>query len=113
MTVSSSTHNPVRPIGSGITLACIVQMELSPVVDVPMILNTVWTGPGGFMAANTSHPVMTTYTTTVIINSFGSNESGIYTCTAALSSTSAIYLINGSAISDSVHVTTGEKYTLL
>ena len=107
MTLSSSTDNPVRPIGSAIILTCIVHVELSPAVDVPMTLNTVWTGPEGFMAANTSHPVMTTYTTTTMINSFGRNESGIYTCAAALSF-STIYLINGTAITDSVQVTTGK-----
>jgi hypothetical protein len=85
-----------------------VLVELSPVVDVPMTLNTVWSGPDGFRAMNTSYLVVTTHTTTIAINSFGRNESGIYTCMADLRSSSTIYHINGSAISDSVQVTTSE-----
>ena len=41
-----ATSHPVRiirPIGSNVTLTCTV--ELSPVVDVPVTVNTVWTGP--------------------------------------------------------------------
>jgi hypothetical protein len=59
---------------------------------------------------NTSYPVATTHTITIVINSFRRNESGIYACAADLRSSSTIYhnVINGSAISDSVQVTTGE-----
>jgi hypothetical protein len=83
-------------------------MELSSVVDVPITLNTVWTGPNGFTATNTSYPVVITHITTIVMNSFGRNKSGIYTCTVDLRSSLNIYHINGSAISDSIQVTTGE-----
>jgi hypothetical protein len=83
-------------------------MELSSVVDVPITLNTVWTGPNGFTATNTSYPVVITHITTIVINLFGRNESGIYTCAADLRSSLNIYHINGSTISDSLQVTTGE-----
>lgn len=111
MILSSSTPNPVRPIGSAVTLMCTVQVELNQAVDVPMTLSTVWTGPNGFTTTNTSQPDMTTYTSTALINTFGRNNSGIYTCAATLrltSSSTNIYLINGSTTSDSVRVTTGE-----
>jgi hypothetical protein len=108
LTLISGTHNPVRPIGSAVTLTCIVHMEFSPVVDVPMTLNIVWSGPDGFTATNASYPVVTTHTITIVINAFERNESGIYTCMADLKSSSTIYHINGSAISDSVQVTTSE-----
>ena len=97
----------MRPIGSAVTLTCIVHMESSLVVDVPVTLNTIWTGPEGFTATNSSHLVVTTLTTTVVINSFKRNKSGIYTCVVDLRS-SSIYHANSSAISDSVQVTTGE-----
>ena len=98
----------MRPIGYAVSLACIVHMESSPVVDVPVTLNTVWTGPDGFTATNSSYPVETTHTTTIVINSFKRNESGIYICMADFRSSSTFYHVNGSAISDSVQVTTDE-----
>ena len=111
--LSSSTPNPVRPIGSAVTLTCTVQVELSQAVDVPMAINTVWTGPNGFTTTNTSWLVMSTYTSiAAVIYSFGRNESGMYTCAAALTASSThIYLINGSITSGSVQVTTGETLT--
>ena len=81
-------------------------MESSPVVDVPVTLNTSWTGPEGFTATNSSYLVVTTHTTKIVINSFERNKSGIYTCAVDLRS-SSIYHANSSAISDSVQVTTG------
>ena len=83
-------------------------MESSPVVDVPVNLNTVWTGPDGFIAANSSYPVETNHTTTIVINSFKRNESGIYICTADFRSLSTFYHMDSNITSDSVQVTTGE-----
>ncbi len=108
LTLISGTHNPVRPVGSAVTLTCVVHMEFSPVVDVSMALNIVWSGPGGFTATNTSYPVEATHTIMIVINPFERNESGNYTCMADLRPSSTIYHINGSAIYDSVKVTTGE-----
>ena len=76
-------------------------------VDISVNLNTIWTGPEGFIATNSSYHVVTTRTTTIVINSFERNKSGIYTCTVDFGS-SSIYHANSSAISDSVQVTTGE-----
>ena len=67
-------------------------MELSPSVDIPVTVNTVWTGPAGFMTTNTAQPVMgstTTYISTAIVNSLGRDQSGDYTCTATVSSMSS------------------------
>jgi hypothetical protein len=85
-------------------------VELSPVVDVPMTLNIVWSGPDGFTATNTSesYPGVITHASTIMINSFGRNESGNYICAADLRSSSTVYHVNGTAISDSIQVTTGE-----
>ena len=112
MTLSSSLPNPVRPIGSTVTLTCVVRItELSLAVDIPVTLNTMWTGPDGFKTINTSQPILgssTTYTGRAVVSSFGRNESGIYTCTASLSLTN-LYLISGGTTSGSILVTTGEK----
>ena len=81
VTVTNGSVN----VGSTVTLTCTV--ELSPAVDVPVTVNTVWTGPDGFMTTNTAQPVMgstTTYTSTAMVSSFGRDQSGDYTCTATV-----------------------------
>ena len=120
MTISSSTvpPNPVQPVGSDVTLNCTVHMELSPAVDVPVTVNTVWTGSAGFRTTSTSQPVIdgvTTYSThiyvytsTAMISSFGRNQSGVYTCAATLHSTLTADVINSIATFNSTWITTGE-----
>ena len=105
--MTSNTDNPIRPVGSNVTLTCSV--ELSPAVNVPVTVNTVWSGPDGFMTTNTAQHVMgstTTYTSTTIVTSFGRNQSGIYTCNAIVTSNSQ-YLTDSSK-SGSKNVTTGK-----
>ena len=104
--VSNDPVSPIHP-GSDVTLTCTV--ELDPAVDIPVIVNAVLTGPDGFMTTNTAQPVMgstTTYTSTVVVSSFGRDQSGVYTCTAAVSSTSS--LISSSMQTTSARVTTGK-----
>ena len=113
MVCNSATSNPVRPIGSAVTLTCIVCVKLEPAVDVPVILNTVWTGPNGFTATNISQPIFginsTTYISKAIISSFGRTQSGVYTCMATLNASSSTpYLIDSITTSESIQVTTGE-----
>ena len=106
--ISSDPVSPVRPVGSAVTLTCTV--ELSPAVDVPVIVNTVWTGPDGLTTTNTAQPVMdsaTTYTSTAMVNSFGRDQSGVYNCTATVSSTSSFLTGSGSQ-SGTARVTVGK-----
>ena len=105
VTVTNSSVN----VGSTVTLTCTV--ELSPAVDVPVTVNTVWTGPDGFMNTSTAQPVMgstTTYTSTAMVSSFGRDQSGDYTCTATVNSTSSF--ITGSMGSSSTRVTVGKSW---
>ena len=91
--ISSDPVSPIWPFGSDVNLTCTV--ELSPAVDVPVTVTTVWTGPDGFMTTNTTQTVMgsnTTYTSVVMVSSFGRNQSGNYTCTATISSTAPFLL---------------------
>ena len=53
--VTSHPVSPVQAIGSNVTLTCAV--ELSPAVDVPVTVNTVWTGQAEFMSNATAQPV--------------------------------------------------------
>ena len=74
-------------------------MELSPVEGISLTLNTVVTGPAGFTTSNTAQPVMgntTTYTSIAMVNSFGRDQSGNYTCTATVSAMpSNLFLVDG------------------
>ena len=114
MIIASNKVNPIRPVGSNVTLTCTV--ELSPAVDVPVTVNTVWTAPAGFMTTNTAQPVMgstTTYTSTAMVSSFGRDQSGNYTCIAEVTSLqlqSVLNFVNNSAtVYGTARVTTGNS----
>ena len=111
VTVTSDPVSPIQPfIFPTVTLTCTV--ELSPAVDVPVTVNTVWTGPDGFMTTNTAQPVTgrtTTYTSTAVVSSFGRDQSGNYTCSATVTSNSQ-YLTDSSK-SGSKNVTTGKLFS--
>lgn len=95
MTVSSNILNPIRPIGSSVTLICTVQ--LSPAVDIPVTVNTVWTGPTGFMMNNIAVGINATiYISISLISSFGSDQFGNYTCAVTVSSTYANFFLSDS-----------------
>ena len=114
----SATPNPVRPIGSAVTLTCTVYVELGPAVDVPVTLSTVWIGPDEFTATNISQPILRispNITSKAVINSFRRDQSGVYTCTASLNASSSFnpYLIDSDTIlSESIQITTGEIATI-
>ena len=105
VTVTNSSVN----VGSTVTLTCTV--ELSPAVDVPVTVNTEWTGPEGFRTTNTAQSVMgstTTYTSTAMVSSFGRDQSGNYTCTATVSSTSSFLTNSMGSSSHRLRVTVGK-----
>ena len=67
-------------------------------MDVPVTVNTEWTGPDGFMTNNTAileSNTTYTYTSIAMVSSFGKDKSGNYTCTATISSNSS-FLTNNS-----------------
>ena len=84
-------------------------------VDIPVTVVTEWTGPAGFVTTNTAQPVVantTLYTSTVIISSFGRDNSGIYTCRATISSTTRNPFVRDSVTLSSYRVTVGEIVNL-
>ena len=85
--------------GASVTLTCAV--ELSPAVDVPVTVNTEWTGPADvmFMPANPVPAVMVNITTYISTVSVGAARAGSYTCRAAITS--------GGATSASADITFG------
>ena len=107
---SDPANSPVRPIGSDINLTCIVELNL--VENFSVTVNTVWTGPDGFMTTNTAQPVMgntTTYTSTAMVNSLGINQSGVYNCTATVSIIHTNPLLSGGVMPGLKRVTVGEN----
>ena len=109
VTVTNDPISTIKPfVSPNVTLSCTV--ELSPAVDVPVTVNTEWTGPHGFMTRNVAHLVMgktTTYISALVISSFVRNPSGNYTCSAILSSTSQ-FLSDSLPESDIKTITTGK-----
>ena len=80
----SDTPNPIRS-GSSPILTCVV--ELSPAVDVPVTVSTVWTGPDGSILMSAAPPVMksfTHYTSEAKLNYVESTDSGNYNCTVSI-----------------------------
>ena len=83
--IASNQTNPIRPIGSAVSLTCIVELNLA--VDIPVIVNIQLRDPAGRILTTTTPSVSgSTYTTTATISSFGRERSGEYTCRASIGS---------------------------
>ena len=113
--VTGSISNPIRPIGTNITLTCTV--ELSPAVDVPVTVNTEWRGPAGFNKTNMAWPDTdnTSSSSMVTIFSFENINSGDYTCTAevvAMQMLLSLYLNDSKVRSNETRITTGKLNTI-
>ena len=109
MMVTSSIPNPVRPVGSDITLICTVMLNKGLEIDIPLTVNVKMSKSvpgGGSLATNPLSVSGSTYNTTVMIRSFGREQSGNYTCTAIVSSPNSF--INNISWSQSVRITTGK-----
>ena len=95
--ITSIPVSPIHPVGATVTLICTV--DLSPAVDVPVNVNAQWSGPSEVVLIT---PVTisvidntTRYTSAAMVNSFGRNQSGEYTCTATTDLVTMNPLING------------------
>ena len=110
MIVTSDPVSPIKPFEfPNVTLTC--NVEFSPVMDVPVTVNTVWTGPAGFEYNITAQLCVGNtkiYTSTAVVSSFGRNQSGNYTCAAIVSSNSS-FLPNGLQ-SEIKRITTGIEH---
>ena len=113
--VSSNPQSPIRPVGSTVTLICTVVLD--PAVDVPVTINTAWRGPDGFTAEDClALPDMglstTTYTSRVMVSSFGRNQSGVYTCiyntTISSESDNAFIITSSMEVSGMERITVGK-----
>ena len=101
VSTTSNSASPIWPVGADITLTCTVDLDPAvddPAVDDPVTVNTVWTGPDGVTLSSTD-PVMINmmrYTSTVMVSSFGRNQSGNYSCIATVTSISPFFVISNS-----------------
>ena len=88
-------------------------MELSPSVDVPVIVNLEWTGPARIMTTNSVQPDTEssfTYISTAIVRSLKKDQSGDYTCTATVSAMSS-FVTNNVSIFSSIRLIVGKQYS--
>ena len=101
------TH-PVGTIyaGASLSLTCTVVLDSS--VDVPVTVNTVWTGPDmtSFTLPNPVPAVMETQTRYTSMVAVDAARSGNYTCEATVSSSST-FVTDGGVLSGLVSVTVG------
>ena len=111
VTLTSDPLSPVRPVGASVTLTCTV--ELSPSVDVPVTVNVHLSDPAGSPLNITTLRLSVSgsnFTASAIatVNSFGREESGNYTCTADITSSSLFFTKSGSK-STIAYFTVGEE----
>ena len=82
-------------------------------MDVPVTVNTVWTGPLGVMLSPAIFMMenLTRYTSTVVVNSFRRSQSGNYTCIAAINS--PLLFNQSQETSNELTLTTGKEYNIV
>ena len=92
--VTSSPSSPIRSIGSNIILMCSVELSLG--VDAPVNLNIDLSGPGNWSTNESLLIHETSATINATITPFGSSQSGNYSCTVTVHSTSPFHTGFGS-----------------
>ena len=103
LTVNVTTPVGAIIAGSSPNLTCTV--VLSPAVDVPVTVNTMWTGPDLTTVTPTS-PLMERLTRYVITAMIDAARNGSYTCRATVSSSSQ-FITGGGMMSGSTTITVG------
>lgn len=110
MLLTSDPVSPIWPVPSDVILMCTV--ELSPSVDIPVTVNTEWSGPDGItiLSNDTIMQNLTVYISTAVVSSFGRTQSGNYSCIATVTSTSrSVFVISTGSLSETTEVTTGNS----
>ena len=82
VTVELVSDSP-NPVLSGKLLTLICAVELSPAVDVPVSISTVWTGPDESSLVYTNPPIrmsFTHYISTAVLKDIDLADSGEYAC---------------------------------
>ena len=104
------TSDPVSPIQvlSSVKVTCTVRLHSA--VDVPVTVNTVWSGPNGFAENRVAQRVQSTniYSSETVLSLFGRNQSGNYSCSANIISNSQ-FLINSTELMNTSRITVGKR----
>ena len=105
------TH-PLGTIYAGASLNLTCTVELSSSVDVPVTVNTVWTGPDMtyFTPSNWVTAVMENDTSYISTTTVDAARSGNYTCEATVSSYSN-FVTGGETLNGSVDIIVGMSIT--
>ena len=104
VTVSSS---PITP-GSNVTVTCAV--EFNQHVDVGLTVNIVLTGPVNISPTSVLMESTTRYTSSLVVSSFGREQSGVYECKAT--ATSDTLITSSMEISRMERITVGKLFTV-
>ena len=108
--INSDKPNPIRPVGSNVTLSCIVEVHPALHVKTMLAANIYLINPMGSLLDTTSPSISgSTYTSTATVDSFERGKSGEYNCTANTVSYFSQYLIESKSLSQVLTLTTGKK----
>ena len=109
--VRSNKSNPIRPIASDVSLQCDVELSVLG-SHVPLTVNVIWIGPNSEVPIATNRTLssegMRNTSIMITVHSFRRLDSGNYSCTAFLSSTSLL-LNTSQSLSSTIMVTTGMR----
>ena len=105
------TH-PLGMIYAGASLSLTCTVELSSSVDVPVTVNTVWTGPDmtSFTPSNWVGAVMENHTSYISTTTIDAARSGNYTCKATVSSY-LTFVTGNETLNGSVDIIVGMSIT--
>ena len=102
----SNKPNPIRPVGSNVTLICTVELGSETTLSLLMV-DAQLSRDGTPLTLTGPTVAGTTFTYTIQLDSFGRNDSGNYNCTATVRpQIPSSYLIN-SVITSNITVSTG------
>ena len=107
--IRSDKPTPIQPVGSNVTLTCLVGLQHSTIgTTIPLTLTVHLSDPAGNVLSTTMNSVSgSTYTSKATIGSFERAQSGVYMCEATLTSPS-MYLSDSSIVTEEIHLNSGK-----
>ena len=108
--LSQNKINPIRPVGSNVTLTCRVVLPSAVVTALAQLkVNIQLADPAGntLSGGSLTQISASTYISRATITSFERHHSGIYTCEATITSNSP-YLLESSNLSEEILLHSGK-----
>ena len=119
MLLLSNVSNPIRPLGSAVTLNCTMMLNSGPEIDIPLTVEVELSKSAPVRSSLTTTTLSlsgSTYsTTTATVTSFGREQSGFYTCRATVTvrQPNSDYITNNGPLSDNITLSTGASNCVL